>query len=200
MASGFLFLDGRDPDNVFTAGNAGITTGLKHASSGTDLGQLYASGNSGINTGLKNASGTDIGSLFSASGTAPSFNGGTYTSPVNLAGSTYSSGLHFQTTSSGWTITNAAAGTTLASGSLPSGCTNVIYTPTVVSSGGSYSSVNQASGSTAVSGSPQYQVSCAHIGSTPGTDSATISLQVQFLNSAGAVITTGTCTLKVQDY
>lgn len=66
MTTGFRDPWGNDTDNLFTAGNAGITTGFKR-SDGTDLGNLYhpyTTGEKRWATQMRNAAGTDLADLF----------------------------------------------------------------------------------------------------------------------------------------
>lgn len=59
MATGFYVPDGRDFSSIFTAGNAGFTSGFKQAN-GQDLGNIFVGGNSGVATKYFNVN-TDMG-------------------------------------------------------------------------------------------------------------------------------------------
>ena len=59
MATGFYIPDGRDFSSIFTAGNAGFTSGFKQAN-GQDLGNIFVGGNSGVATKYFNVN-TDMG-------------------------------------------------------------------------------------------------------------------------------------------
>jgi hypothetical protein len=190
MASGFLFIDGRDPDSVFSAGNAGITTGLKHASSGTDLGNLYISGNSGITTGLLSETGADIGSLFGTSVPALPFNGTTFTSEPTFAGGISTAILNFITNNATYSITGSHENT---SGSVSSGAAFAKVTVTYVSGSTSTIITNPMSALTALSGTSQAMN--LHL-TAPQTSpiSATYSVLVQYYNSAETLISSTSCT------
>ena len=66
MAVSYKLSDGRDFQDVFASGNAGITTGFK-ISTGSDLGSIFASGSSGIVTMYKDTAGVDLGNRFGVS-------------------------------------------------------------------------------------------------------------------------------------
>lgn len=60
MATGFYIPDGRDFSSIFTAGNAGFTSGFKQAN-GQDLGNLFQAGNLNLVTGYKVSNNIDMG-------------------------------------------------------------------------------------------------------------------------------------------
>lgn len=60
MATGFYIPDGRDFSSIFTAGNAGFTSGFKQAN-GQDLGNIFQAGNLNLATGYKISNNTDMG-------------------------------------------------------------------------------------------------------------------------------------------
>lgn len=199
MASGFLFIDGRDPDAVFAAGNAGITTGLLHASTGVDLGSLYASGNSGITTGLHAASGVDIGSIFAVPSTSLPINGGTYTTTLTRDGTAgarasvkfvISGGNTWALTSSGL-AGQADPGTNFASGSLPAGSVNIMFT--TANATGTAQTLGTTGSQMAVSSNPSLEAFVASAG-TIGTANGSIQVTVVFYNGAGTAISTTTYT------
>ena len=64
MATGFYVPDGRDFSSIFTAGNAGFTSGFKQAN-GQDLGNIFVGGNSGVATKYFNVN-TDMGNKLGA--------------------------------------------------------------------------------------------------------------------------------------
>ena len=190
MASGWLFIDGRDPDNVFTAGNAGITTKLEHQTSGSDLGSLYAAGNSGITTGLLSQTGADIGSLFATSTPSLPINGELFTSDPTQAGGISTALLIFNTNNASWSVTVAFTG---ASGSIPSGATKCKVTPTYVTGNTGTSITNALASMTTLSGTNEScQLHLTAPQSSPIT--ATYSILIQYENSAGSIISSTTCT------
>ena len=65
MATGFYIPDGRDFSSVFTAGNAGFTSGFKQAD-GQDLGNIFQAGNLNLATGYKVSDNTDMGNKLGA--------------------------------------------------------------------------------------------------------------------------------------
>lgn len=190
MASGFLFIDGRDPDNVFASGNAGITTKLKHASSGADLGSLYASGNSGITTGLKDAAGVDIGSVFGLPVGSLPIQGETFISVPTFAGGISTSILDFNCNNATWSVTGSYSN---ASGSIPSGATQCEVTPTY-QFGSTGTSITNQMASFATLTTTTYTCQLHLTSSQSSPINATYGMTVQFKNSAGSVISTTTFT------
>ncbi|GLQ96489.1 hypothetical protein [Dyella mobilis] len=190
MASGYLFIDGRDPDAIFQSGNAGIVTDLAHESSGVDLGSLYASGNSGITTGLKSKSGVDIGSLFALpSGSLP-ISGQTFLGTNSVAGGFSTSIINFNVNSSTWAVVGSTSDT---SGSVPSGATSVKVTYTYVSGSTAGSVTNPMSSTTTLTSTTlDSYVHLSAAVSSPA--SANYSVNVEFMNSAGSVISNTTFT------
>lgn len=65
MATGFYIPDGRDFSSIFTAGNAGFTSGFKQAD-GQDLGNIFQAGNLNLVTGYKISDNTDMGNKLGA--------------------------------------------------------------------------------------------------------------------------------------
>lgn len=65
MATGFYVPDGRDFSSIFTAGNAGFTSGFKQAN-GQDLGNIFQAGNLNLATGYKISDNTDMGNKLGA--------------------------------------------------------------------------------------------------------------------------------------
>lgn len=190
MASGFLFIDGRDPDSVFTAGNAGITTGLKHASSGTDLGSLYISGNSGITTGLKDSAGNDIGSIFGTSVPSLPINGETFTGKPTQAGGISTCIMGFSTNNATWSVFGAF---TNASGSVPSGAAFCKVTTTYISGATTTSITNALSSMTALSGTTetcQFQLSAPQASPVQSV----YNVLIQYYNSSETLISSTSCT------
>lgn len=65
MATGFYVPDGRDFSSIFTAGNAGFTSGFKQAN-GQDLGNIFQAGNLNLVTGYKISNNIDMGNKLGA--------------------------------------------------------------------------------------------------------------------------------------
>ncbi len=200
MASGFLFIDGRDPDSVFASGSSGVTTGLKHASSGADLGTLYASGNSGITTGLKDSAGNDIGGVFALPAGGVPINGSTYNPGHTTAGTTSSCTFEFATTNATWTVLFPTGGTvpSPASGSIPSGATSVSFAWTQGTPASPAATItNGAVSPTALtSGTLDIQANISH--TAPGSgQTSTGTVTVKYYNSGGSVISTTVFTVNL---
>lgn len=174
-------------------------TGIK--SSGTDLSQLLLALSDGVAvaaTGIK-AHGVDLNTIFGApSGTLP-INGGTYTTTLTRSGASgarasvkfvISGGSSWALASSGLAGT-ADPGTNFASGSLPAGSVNVMFT--VANATGTAQVLGTTGSQIAVSTNPTLESYVASAG-TIGTANGSNQVTVTFYNSGGTAISTTTYT------
>lgn len=175
-------------------------TGIKV--NGTDLNQILLAKADGVAvttpTGIQ-VNGSDLINFFGAPATSLPINGGTYTTTLTRSGASgarasvkfiISGGSSWALASSGLAGT-ADPGTNFASGSLPAGSVNVMFT--VANATGTAQVLGTTGSQIAVSTNPTLESYVASAG-TIGTANGSNQVTVTFYNSGGTAISTTTYT------
>lgn len=184
----------------YVEGTKPPSTGLLD-DSGSDIVNRYAPivyGSQAAATGLltEQAGHADINTLFAAYGTARyglPIDGGDYTSTVNNAGTTNATQLLFESNNSTWKLNDLyGVPSTIASGSIPSGATQILYSYSIVA-GVSSGILNQASGWTALTATNlEIYDSQSNVGAGAPGKGNVINVTIQYRNSSGSIISTTT--------
>lgn len=195
--------------DLYVSGTKAALTGYTVRIAGVDvdlrdlLAPIYL-GTSAAPTNYK-VNNADLNTIFAKKGTAQyalPINGNSYSAAVFTTGAGKTAALSFNAATSGWTVQKNEAGTTttLASGSIPSGATKVKYTDTWLNAPGDTGTGSPSNGAAAFTTLTSTYISATDsigVAGGGGTKQSTHSMNIQFQNAAGSVISNTTITFVV---
>lgn len=174
--------------------------------SGVDLKDIFAPLYLGTSAAVTNykVKGADLNTIFAAYGTATyplPMNGGTFLSTATTAGSSSTAGLAFNTNASTYSVVDDVSTNVLASGSIPTGATQVMVTTTLTNGTVATSYANNMSSIVALTTpSLQLDIHNTHVGAGYPQLVSYYTVVIQYYNVSSVLISTTTIYFRVVNH